>query len=212
MLSDFDKKIIEWWRNSGRRFPWRETRDAYGVFIAEILLHRTRAENVARVYPKFRERFPDLASVAGADLEDILSTCRPLGLTWRFGLLKQAATEIENRYNGRIPLDRKELASLPGIGDYISSAISVFAGGSREELIDTNTIRVICRISGIIVNDGIRRQRWVREMYSRLMDHADPVAFAYSMIDLGSLICRPRDPLCGDCPVNELCNTYSRTA
>ncbi|MGP6294181.1 DNA-binding protein [Caldiplasma sukawensis] len=198
---------------NGRRFPWRGVDDPYRIFIAEVMLHRTRAENVVPVYERFLERFPDAESLVGADMMEVADIMDSLGLRWRSKLLKESFIDIVERFHGKIPVNKSDLLSLPGVGDYISSAVSLFAGGSREVLIDTNTLRVICRINGETVTDSRRKDRRIREVYSRLLNNSDPVTFAYSMIDLASLICTPKNPRCLDCPVHVHCTTYAtRTA
>lgn len=159
------------------------------------------------MYEKFLITFPNINSLAVADMGKIISVTKPLGLTWRSKLLKQAAIEISARFHGKIPINKNELLTLPGIGDYISSAIIIFSGQLDDELIDTNTVRVICRINGERIYDGRRKEKGIRQLYSKLKNGAPSAEFAYSLIDLASLVCLPRVPRCKYCVINTRCKT-----
>jgi A/G-specific adenine glycosylase len=206
-VGSFSEDLLEWWLKNARHFPWREVRDPYRILIAEILLHRTRAENVVPIYLDFISKFPDIRTLVNADQDDVLRVIAPLGLRWRSMLLREAIGQIFEKYGGEIPLDRRELLSLPGIGDYVASAVTVIAGGQDGELLDTNTVRVICRVTGDRWDDSMRRKGEIREKYSALRGDAGSVEFAYSLIDLAALVCLPRDPKCGICPVSVHCIT-----
>ncbi len=211
--SEFSHRLIQWWKISGRKFPWRTESDPYKIFIAEILLHRTRARNVPSVYSRFIKRFPDFQSLATADRGDVLEITRSLGLEWRTDKLLEASKLIMKDFGGRLPSDREKLLSLPGVGDYITSAVRVFSFGEHDELIDTNTVRIICRIDGRTLNDSTRRERKIKDRYGLLLNESDSRKFGYAMIDLASVICIPRKPRCDLCPVIQHCKTaiYSRT-
>lgn len=200
-------KLIEWWRKNGRDFPWRGVRDPYRVLVAEMLLHRTRADNVVPVYARFLDSFGSVIEISRASDEDISRILKPLGLTWRAKKLMETLRIIARDFNGSIPLEKDELLKLPGIGDYISSAFRTFYGGNSDPLIDTNTVRVLCRLRGEPVRDSIRRGQSIRMFYSDLRGRSDSREFGYAMIDLASVICRPSNPLCRICPVLDQCST-----
>jgi len=203
----FRIKLINWWRDCGRDFPWRRTSDPYKLLIVETLLHRTRADQVVPVYLKFIREFPDIKVLAEAPREKVMNLLHPLGLKWRAKLLHDMAVEIVRR-NSKIAPDRNILRSLPGVSDYIASAVLCFAYGKPEPLLDTNTVRITGRIFNIRVSDGSRRSKKFRELYLQLMDKNRPREFNMAMIDLGALICKPRYPLCEECPVREKCCYY----
>ena len=206
-LSDTQEEVIRWWKSNGRAFPWRSRHDTYSTLVAEVLLHRTRAENVAMVYPAFMKSFETVDALARAKKESVLNIVRPLGLVWRAEMLFDAANVIKSKFDGVVPLDQARLESLPGIGQYIRSAVRVFSGGFEDELIDTNTVRIICRVYGMPMTDSTRRSNNIRALYSRLRNNADPRAFGYAMIDLASSVCRPRMPMCESCPLIRSCKT-----
>lgn len=204
-ITGMREALLSWGAEHRRDYPWRHTRDPYRILIAEILLHRTRADQVCPVYLRFLEFFPDLQSLARAEPERVRELMAPLGLRWRTVLFLQMVQEIDEKYGGRIPLHRAPLMALPGVGDYITSALLTFSDTSTEPIMDTNTVRVIGRVFGLELNDAARRKRQFREIMAGIVtgDKAREISFA--MIDLAALICLPRNPLCERCPVLRIC-------
>lgn len=201
----FGDQLLKWWRVHGRRFPWRETRDPYKILISEVLLHRTRAEQVAPVYLKFIEKYPDLNHLYVASGDDVKRLLRTLGLDWRVRLLNKMVPEIVERYGGKIPSSDSELETLPGVSRYISSAVRSFAFDQPDVLLDTNIVRVIGRLFGIPVIDGSRRSKRFADLYRKIVDRRSTREFNYALIDLGALVCRPKHPKCGQCPAAKIC-------
>lgn len=205
----FVENLLKWWKNNRRDFPWRETCDSYKILISEILLHRTRADQVTPVYIKFMERFPTIIVLSEASTDDVKKILYPLGLHWRTEQLHKMALKIMQKYNGKIPSKTKELEALPGVGHYIAAAVRCFSYRYPEALLDTNTVRIIGRFFGIEKTDGSRRSRRFRVLYEPLVDQTHPREFNYAMIDLGALLCKPKNPICSICPINEKCK-YAR--
>jgi len=200
------KALISWWRKYRREFPWRNARTPYEILIAEILLHRTKADQVVPVYNRFLSSFPSVKHLASATPEDVLDIIRPLGLAWRAPLLVRMACRIMETSGGTILDDRSWLLSLPGISDYTASAVLCFAFEKRASLLDTNTIRILGRMENMTVNDNSRRNKKFHQAYLSLMCNSSPRDFGYAMIDLGALVCAPRNPRCDDCPINFACS------
>ncbi len=203
-MNDFYNCLKYWWMKYKRNFPWRETTDPYEILIAEILLHRTRAEQVLPVYVEFIEKYPSPIAIAEAKVEDIIKILYPLGLRWRSYLLYEMAKKII-KSGGSIKKDKKWLLSLPGVSDYIACAVMCFAFGEPEPILDTNTVRIVGRIHGIHITDGSRRSKKFRELYKQLMDYNNAREFNYAMIDFGAIVCKPREPLCLECPIKKWC-------
>jgi len=197
--------LRNWWLARGRRFPWREDRTPYRVLVSEVLLHRTRAGSVAPIYERFIGRYPSPVVLASADDSELAEMLGPLGLRWRTELIGRMAREIVERFGGEVPCDRDALLSLPGVGDYIASAVLVFGCGMFAPLLDTNIVRIAGRYHGVPVSDGSRRSARFAELLSDLVDPLDPATSYYALIDLGALVCRPRSPRCGECPIREGC-------
>ncbi|MHA1949147.1 MAG: hypothetical protein ACXAAO_16140 [Candidatus Thorarchaeota archaeon] len=203
---DFQKGLHLWWSQNQRTFPWRRSRDPYEILIAEILLHRTRAEQALSVYPDFIVKYPTVESLASAPRSDVLYELRPLGLRWRAEFLHDMARLIQNNHGGKIPIDKKALEHLPGVSHYIASAVRCFAFGKAEVLLDTNTVRITGRLFGIQITDGSRRSKRFQLLLENLLDINNPRQFNLALIDLGASVCKPKNPLCGVCPAVELCN------
>lgn len=199
------ENLMAWWRINQRQFPWRRTQNPYHILVSEVLLHRTRAEQVVPVYVKFLKKFPSISKLSRAPREQVQKILYPLGLRWRSRLIHRMARLIVSRYHGRIVDDVNELKSLPGVSDYIASAVVCFAFGRPEVLLDTNTVRIIGRIFGIRTTDASRRSKYLKELYISIMDKKSPREFNYAMIDLGALLCTSRNPRCSSCPLVRLC-------
>jgi A/G-specific adenine glycosylase len=206
-MRTFSADLLKWWRINGRSFPWRTETDPYRILVAEILLHRTNAERVTSVYLQFISKFPDIKSIHESNFKEVFEVAKSLGLGWRLKLIKDMASIVQYKYEGKIPFKKEELLSLPGVGDYISSALRVFGRELEDPLVDTNTVRVICRIHKEKMKESTRRGKWIRRIYSQLKGDAKPSDFGYGLIDLASLICLPKVPLCKHCPVIKYCET-----
>lgn len=200
------KVILNWGTNNLREFPWRKTSDPYKILLAEIMLHRTRASQVERVYKSFLNKYPDLDSICDAGIDKIISDLSGLGLQWRAELLYNMACVITKNH-GNVPSNKKELMKLPGIGHYISSAVICFAFEKPEPLLDTNTVRVIGRVFGLKITDSSRRSKKFEKIMFNMVNFGECRLFSLSLIDFADAICK-LDPLCLICPVNSLCNYY----
>ncbi len=203
--SDFAINLDKWWQSNKRQFPWRATKVPYEILVAEILLHRTRAEQVAKVYLNFLNSFPTISCLAEANLLEIQARLKGLGLNWRIELLHKMAQEIVKQYSGKIPKTKEELKSLQGISDYIASATVCFAFNKSEPLLDTNIVRIIGRVFAVKVTDSSRRSNHFKELYQTINSRENPRDFAFAMIDLGALVCLPNRPMCNSCPVKDMC-------
>lgn len=202
----FRRALISWGQKHFRSFPWRKTEDPYRILMADVMLHRTQALQVVPVYERFIEAYPDMASLAQASREDLHVLLFPLGLRWRIDLIWSMAAEIVDRFDERVPREKEDLLSLPGVSDYIASAVRCFAWNIPEPLIDTNTVRVIGRLFGLEIKDSSRRNRRFRELIAALMDPEHPRSYNYALLDLAHLIChKRRAPECVRCPVRAHC-------
>lgn len=220
LLCDMDEKtyrniveeirsgILEWGNKNLRDFPWRNTHDPYKIIIAEIMLHRTNADQVKPVYEKFLEDFPDFSSIVRAGSKNIRIELQSLGLFWRSDLLYRLAEEVEEKYNGTLPLEKKKLMELPGVGHYIASAILCFGYNRPEPLLDTNTVRVIGRIFGIKITDSSRRSKKFYKIMQDIVFYEKPKKLSLSMIDFAALVCTAKNPKHYLCSINNICCFY----
>ena len=207
--SRIGKKLVEWGIHNYRDFPWRYTYNPYFTAISELLLRRTRAEQVVKVYSTLVSMYPDMCSLYHAREYDITSVVSKLGIYRRIPLILNCASFICHRLAGKIPKDRTLLEQVPGFGDYTVSAIEVFAYRKNVPLVDANTLRITARISGIIITDSLRKTHRIHDIYSSLVGNENPVKFGYAILDLGAIVCT-QNPKCQICPVSEFC-TYNRS-
>ena len=202
----FRRAMIAWGNKYFRAFPWRLTEDPYRILMAEIMLHRTRARQVEPVYERFIERYGNIFALQQITREELNSVLFSLGLRWRIDLIHQMVEELIARFDGQIPHKKTDLLSLPGISDYISSAVRCFAWNQAEPLIDTNTVRVVGRVFGLNIKDSSRRNQSFRELITALVDPFEPRRYNYALLDLADQVCtKKRPPDCGRCPIRKLC-------
>jgi A/G-specific adenine glycosylase len=208
IVEEIRSGILEWSNKNLREFPWRNTQDPYKIIIAEIMLHRTNADQVKPVYEKFIEEFPDFSSIVRAGSKNIRTEIQSLGLFWRSDLLYQLAEEVEEKYNGTLPLEKNKLMELPGVGHYIASAILCFGYNRPEPLLDTNTVRVIGRIFGIKITDSSRRSKKFYKIMGDIVFCEKPKKLSLSMIDFAALVCTAKYPKHDLCSINHICCFY----
>jgi A/G-specific adenine glycosylase len=207
----FRRELLNWWQREGRAFPWRETRDPYHVLIAELMLRRTRADQVVPVYSEFLWRYPTVFALASATPGELEALLYPLGLAWRMPAFRSVADVLLTRHGGVVPSEREALLSLPGVGDYVADAILSFAFDVPVAVVDTNTVRVAGRYLGFPIGGEARRRKTVISNVGHLIGRDQARSMNLAVLDLGSLVCRSRSPRCGICPVRRKC-TYSAFA
>lgn len=206
-------ELLRWGEQSLRKFPWRETSDPYKITVAEVMLHRTKADQVKDIYEKFILKYPDFESIAKADREIVKADLKSLGLFWRADLLYDMAIEVVEKYGGKLPLERKKLMAMPGIGNYISAAILCFGYNLPEPILDTNTVRVLGRIFGLNITDSSRRSKLFYEIMHDLINFWDPRTTSLALIDFANIICiAGKKPRCNICPLKDICKFYSSRA
>jgi len=204
--------LVMWGRKHFRRFPWRMTEDPYSILMAEVMLHRTQAPQVVPVYQRFVTRYPDVPGLAQAGKEELHDILYSLGLRWRIDLIHGMATDLMGRFDGRVPRERSDLLSLPGVSEYIAGAVRCFAWNLPEPLIDTNTVRVVGRLFGIETKDSSRRNRRFGELTTALLDPDEPRVYNYALLDLAEQVCmKKRPPDCRRCPIRRHCVYGTKT-
>jgi A/G-specific adenine glycosylase len=202
----FRRALIAWGRKHFRPFPWRFTEDPYRILMAEVMLHRTQASQVAPVYKHFVERYPDVSTLAQTKRKELRKVLYPLGLHWRIDLVHDMVSDLIDRFHGRVPRKKTDLLFLPGVSEYIASAVCCLAWNQRQPLIDTNTVRVIGRLFGLEIKDSSRRNRRFRDLIAALVDPDEPRAYNYALLDLAERVCmKKRLPDCFNCPVRKYC-------
>ena len=205
-LQEFRKNLIAWGRDNFREFPWRFTSDPYHILMAEVMLHRTNALQVLPVYERFLKLYPDLATLSRATEEELYEVLYSLGLRWRVKLIYEMVIELMDRFHGRIPSEKEDLQSLPGVSDYIASAVCCFAWKQSQAIVDTNTVRVIARVFNLEIKDSLRRNRRFKEVLESFVDSTNPEKYNYALLDLANKICfKVKAPDCSKCPIQGNC-------
>lgn len=204
----FRRKLLAWYALHARDLEWRRSPDAYRVWVSEIMLQQTQVATVKRYYPRFLAAFPTLEALAAAPEHDVLRLWEGLGYYRRARQLHHAAQVIVREHGGRFPTDREAVRRLPGIGRYTAGAILSIAYDAREPILEANTIRLFSRL---IAYRGDPRDRAGETLLWRLAEELLPrrgsSRLNQALMELGSLVCTPRDVACQRCPVAELCPT-----
>jgi len=215
-VEGFAPALIAWQKRHGRHdLPWQQTRDAYAVWLSEIMLQQTQVVAVIPYYQRFLQRFPTIAALAGAAADDVLALWSGLGYYSRARNLHRAAQVIVAEHGGSFPRTLDAVMALPGIGRSTAAAILVFACGKRGAILDGNVKRVLARVRGIAGYPGetaVAAQLW-REA-ELLLPKTGLRAYTQGLMDLGATICARRNPRCTECPVQALCVAHrtGRTA
>jgi A/G-specific adenine glycosylase len=206
MLSPtFRRNLLAWYDANARNLPWRRTSDPYRIWISEIMLQQTRVTAVLDYYARFLKLFPTVASLAEASEPDVLAAWSGLGYYRRARQMHKAAQTIVQDHNGHLPKTAEVLRSLPGIGDYTSSAIASIAHGEPVGVVDGNVERVLLRLFGEA--PATVSKNWFRDKANHLLDPNRPGDFNQAMMELGATTCLPQRPLCLQCPVHNFCAT-----
>jgi A/G-specific adenine glycosylase len=204
---NFGARVVAWQREHGRHaLPWQNTRDAYAIWVSEIMLQQTQVATVVPYYEKFMASFPTVRALADATLDDVLGHWSGLGYYSRARNLHGAAVVIRDVHGGRFPETMEEVEALPGIGRSTAAAIVVFAHGTRHAILDGNVKRLLARHCGVHGFPG--ETRVARELWShaeRLLPLLEVEAYTQGLMDLGATICARRNPRCGACPVSAGC-------
>ncbi|MEW6650569.1 MAG: A/G-specific adenine glycosylase, partial [Chloroflexota bacterium] len=204
--SDFPRLLLEWYRSSQRRLPWRGSRDPYAVWVAEIMLQQTRVETVIPYFERWMAQFPSLAHLAQASQQQVLTAWEGLGYYSRARNLHRAAKMVVEQFGGSLPDTPQGLLRLPGIGRYTAGAIASIAFGRDEIALDGNLRRVIARLFDVSL--PARSPQGEQRIAGLLRAHL-PSGLAgdynQALMDLGATLCTPRRPRCAECPLAELC-------
>ena len=200
-------RLIEWQRLHGRHdLPWQNTRDAYRIWLSEVMLQQTQVDTVKPYYLRFVARFPDVASLAAAQPDEVMALWSGLGYYGRARNLHRCAREVVARHGGAFPDDPQQLARLPGIGRSTAAAIAVFAFGRRAAILDGNVRRVLCRHAGV---RGYPGERAVENELWRIAEAALPQhdieRYTQGLMDLGATLCVRARPGCAACPLSADC-------
>ena len=201
------RALLAWYARHGRKMSWRrKAADPYATWVSEIMLQQTRVAAVEPYFQRWMKRFPRLADLAGADLDDVLKAWEGLGYYSRARNLHKAAREMLARFGGRVPDSVEDLLTLPGIGPYTAGAIASIAYNRDEPVLDGNVIRVLCRLCCIdanIASSATKARLWA--LARQWLPAGRAGTFNQAVMDLGAMICLPAAPQCALCPLGRFC-------
>lgn len=198
--------LLAWYRDAKRDLPWRDLDDPYAILVSEIMLQQTQVATVRDYYVRFLAKFPTVAALAAASVDDVYRIWQGLGYYNRARNLHESARRIVAEYGGRVPADARSLRSLPGIGRYTAGAVASLAYGIAEPILDGNVMRVLARLFCVVgdpKSSATNRRLWA--IASRLVSPDDPRNHNAALMELGALVCKPTHPKCGECPLSGSC-------
>lgn len=210
--SDFlhiGNKLLKWYDKNARDLPFRKTKDPYKIWICEIVFQQTRIAQGLNHYNNFIERFPDVQTLAKAPEDEVLLYWKGLGYYSRAINIHKAAQQIINDYQGIFPSDYEEILKLKGIGKYTAAAVSSICFDGKMPAVDGNFYRVLSRIFADDFDISNSKAFTYFSQLSTLIMPENAGDFNQAMMDLGSEICKPKNPICSECPVNEDCLAFS---
>jgi len=196
----FSDRILNWYSQHKRALPWRETRNPYIIWLSEIILQQTRVEQGLPYFLRFLEAYPNVTKFAQAPESEILRYWQGLGYYSRARNMHKTSQLILTQYGGEFPTDYYELLKLPGIGEYTAAAIASFSSNTPHAVLDGNVFRVLARYLG--VNEPInssRAKKTFTQLAQQLLSPSHPGDYNQGIMDFGSLVCKPKNPLCEDC-------------
>ena len=201
----FRRHIAAWGKRNIREFPWRKTINPFHVLLSEMMLRRTNAPQVIEIYRDAIHKFPSAKELASATTENIISVFRPLGLMWRIQNIHEMASVLIEKFGGEVPSSYDQLKELPGVGDYVASAVCCFAYNQAMPIIDTNTVRVVGRYFGFKTHAESRRRKPVREVIKAVTSKTNARRYNYAFLDFAALVCKAIEPECPNCPLRNKC-------
>lgn len=200
------RNLLRWYARFARDLPWRGETDPFRVWVSEVMLQQTQVGTAAPYYTRFLEQYPDMETLANAAEQDVLKAWEGLGYYSRARNLWRTANLLMAGANGLLPNNVSALKKLPGIGEYSAGAIASIAFGQKEPALDGNGKRVLTRLMAF--REPVNNRKNFLLLRQRLMDllpEKQPGDFNQALMDLGSVLCLPRQPLCAQCPLKAEC-------
>ena len=211
----FSKNVLNWYSLNKRDLPWRyknnSQKDPYKIWVSEIMLQQTTVQTVIPYYKKFIKRWPNVKKLSTSNINEVLDFWSGLGYYRRAKNLHLTSKIISNQFDGVFPLEENEIIKLPGIGEYTAAAIRAIAKDEEDTVVDANIERVIARV--FYLKKPIKKiKKEIKQNAKKLTPKLNNGDYIQALMDIGSLICTPKDPLCNDCPIEKFCITKKKNA
>jgi len=206
---NWSDEIQNWYLQHKRDLPWRNTTDAYTIWLSEVILQQTRVGQGMPYFYRFLEKYPDVIAFAQASEDEILKLWQGLGYYSRGRNMLATARQIQENNQGIFPTTYQELIKLKGIGEYTAAAISSFAADEAKAVVDGNVYRVLARWFGVEkpINSP-NGKKLFQQLADEVLDRKHPGQHNQGMMEFGAMLCKPKNPDCSICPVREACNAY----
>ena len=212
IINYFQNQILKWFELYGRQFPWRlPSCSTYELIISEVLLQRTKAENVSRFYTDFLLTFPDWATLANEGVSVIESYLKPLGLQRQRANRLYSLAKWMDMNNGKLPTNRRALEEVPLMGQYIANAVELLIYKREKPLLDVNMARVLERFFGPRKLSDIRYDPYLQSLALKVVHHPLSKEINWAILDFAALICKARSPKCLSCILRMDCQYYSKS-
>lgn len=203
------KQLLAWFKQHARQLPWRGTEDRYRVWLSEIMLQQTQVVTVIPYFERFLERFPTVSDLAAADEAAVMQLWEGLGYYRRARQLHAAAKVVVEQHQGVFPTDYQAVLNLPGIGRYTAGAILSIADGQRLPIVEANTQRLYSRLIASTTHPSDRAaSALLWDFAEQILPRRDSGTFNQAAMELGSLLCTPKDPACPQCPLRSGCAAH----
>lgn len=204
----YAEKLLVWFDENKREMPWRKTNDPYAIWVSEIMLQQTQVDTVIPYYEKFITRFPTVAALAAATREEVYNYWQGLGYYRRAENLHKGARMIEQEYDSVFPREIEQVKKIPGIGPYTMGAVMSIAFHMPVPAVDGNVMRILSRYFLIDADISIAKNRKLFDEKVMELMPEDPNRFNQALMELGALVCTPKNPKCNECPVQKNCGAY----
>lgn len=207
---DISNELVLWYKENQRLLPFRESRDPYFIWVSEIMAQQTRIDTMIPYYLRWIEKWPTVASLAQAKIEEVLKMWEGLGYYNRARSLHAGAIQVMERFEGQLPANIEQLQSISGIGFYTAGAIGSIAFGLQSPAVDGNVLRVVSRM--LEIKQDVSKKKTMDEIYQIIkiwMSGVNSSDFTQGLMELGATVCTPNNALCGECPLKADCQAYA---
>jgi len=211
LATDFSKQLLKWHKTISRDMPWKSIKDPYKIWLSEIILQQTQVSQGIPYYNTFVKRFPDVKSLAESDLDEVMALWKGLGYYSRARNLHKAAIHVMEVHKGVFPSSYEDVKAMPGVGEYTASAICSFAYGLPHAVLDANVIRILARY--YCIEEEVHKSAVQKELKAKakqLLDVKSPGRYNQAIMDFGALVCKPKEPQCGNCVMVNSCLANAR--
>ncbi len=210
---NFSDELVQWYLKNKRDLPWRNTTNAYVIWLSEIILQQTRVEQGLPYFHRFLDKYPDVKSFAAADEGEILNLWQGLGYYSRGRNMLKTARQVVNEFDELFPVAYLQLLRLKGIGEYTAAAISSFAANEAKAVVDGNVFRVLARYFGVSEPiNSTKGKKIFQEIADDILNNEHPGLHNQAMMEFGAMLCKPKNPDCNICPVRTGCYAFNHNA